>query len=167
LRVGSTDWKESLRSLMADESVRLHVFGIGNPLRGDDGVGLYVTGKLRKLTGPRPRPGVRIHVARANAERELSKVDPGAARVLIFDAVDAKLPPGGVLFSPLEGSKFGYFATHNVPLKLIPSIASHTENVFIAGVQPSDTEFGEGLSDVVRASADELVGLAMAALGGK
>jgi Ni,Fe-hydrogenase maturation factor len=62
-----------------------------------------------------------------------------------------------VVFAGLGDTRYGFFATHNVPLKLLPSVEGHSKRVSILGVQPGCLEVGEEISPEVRASAEDVV----------
>lgn len=74
------------------------VIGFGNPLLGDDGVGLRVIDELRRLSVGEPGslpPGTRL--VRAGApSTDLLPVIRDARALLLIDAVDAGRPPGSV-----------------------------------------------------------------------
>jgi Ni,Fe-hydrogenase maturation factor len=74
--------------------------------------------------------------------------------------------PGEVILASLGDSKFGFFATHNIPLSLIPSLSANLENVYVGGVEPGELEVGEGLSDSVRSSVAKITSVVESALRG-
>lgn len=160
------DWKAELSEILGDVRTPLHLLGVGNPLKSDDSVGIFIVSRLATRLGRRPRRNVFVHPPGQTPERLLSRVDCGKDRVLIFDAVAAGRQPGQVVLASLGDSKFGYFATHNVPLRLLPGVAANPSNVYVAGIEPESLEVGEELSDVVQASADDLSAVVESALGG-
>jgi hydrogenase maturation protease len=85
----------------------------------------------------------------------LSKVE--AESVIIFDAIEHDSEPGSIIFARLGDTRFGFFATHNIPFKLIPCLSANLENVFVLGIQPRNIDIGEGLSETVLDSANEVV----------
>jgi len=128
-------------------------------------VGLYITDQLRR--GLRSRlPSLKVISAVSYPELALSRIDLQASRALIFDAVETGEPAGSIVFACVDDTKYGFFATHNFPLKLHPVVRENSKNVFILGVQPEDLGIGEGLSDVVRAAAGRVVDVVAAQLGG-
>jgi len=128
-------------------------------------VGLAIASELRRTLGASPTRGYRIHKATPMPERLLAKLAKSSARILIFDAVEASRNPGEIVCTGLGESKYGYFATHNIPLRLIPGLESRLDDVYLVGVQPLSVEIGEGLSDVVRDSAARIVATVTDALG--
>jgi hydrogenase 3 maturation protease len=143
------------------------MLGAGNPIRGDDGVGLAIASELRHSLGARPARGFRIHQNTLSPERLLSKLAASPGRIVIFDAVEASRAPGDIVCCKLSDSRYGYFATHNIPLRLIPGLESRADDIYLVGVQPLTVEVGEGLSDVVKGSAARIVAAVTDAVGAR
>jgi hydrogenase maturation protease len=158
-------WESGLRSALSRCPGSIDLMGVGNPIRGDDSVGLAIASELRQTLGANPARGYRIHKTTLAPERLLSKLALSSGRILIFDAVEASREPGAIVCATLGESKYGYFATHNIPLRLIPGLESRINDVFLVGVQPLSVEIGEGLSDVVRESAAQIVAAVTDAVG--
>ena len=76
---------------------------------------------------------------------------------MVIDAVEAQKEPGTIVCARLSETKFGFFATHNVPLRLVPGVAENAADTFVVGIQPESVGVGEGLSDVVKKSSERLV----------
>jgi hydrogenase 3 maturation protease len=148
-------WKPLLSHAISTGS-EVDLVGVGNPLRGDDGVGLAIVAKLRRRLGARSG-NLRIHEPSSMPERLLSRLALEGRRVVLFDAVEAASPGGQIVCSKLSETKYGYFATHNVPLKLIPGLESRPEEIYIVGVQPESMEVGEGLSPAATKAAESIV----------
>jgi hydrogenase maturation protease len=150
-------WRESLLDTIADGRSPVHLMGVGNELRADDAAGLEVASSLRRKLGTTPAPGVKIHASTPVPERLLSKLASGKGRIVVFDAVEASAEPGAVVFRSMADTKYGFFGTHNIPLKLVPGLEGRLCDVFLVGVQPASVEVGSGLSDAVRGSVREIV----------
>ena len=146
------DWQARLQDAL-ESGGSTDLVGVGNSLRSDDAVGLEIASELRSRLGAAPARGVRIHSPSLMPERLLSKLASKEGRIIVFDAVEASKPPGEIVCSKLGETKYGYFATHNVPLRLIPGLSDRQQDVFVVGVQPQSLEVGEGLTDIVRDSA--------------
>jgi len=162
----SEPWEAKLREVLLDSHTPLHLIGAGNPLRRDDSVGLELVSQLVTKLGRNPRKNVLLHPPDVATERQLSRIDCGKERVLIFDAVASGRLPGQVILASLGDSKFGYFATHNVPIRIIPGVAENPANVYVAGIEPESLEVGEGLTATVNASARRVSMIVESALGG-
>jgi hydrogenase 3 maturation protease len=135
----------------------VHLVGIGNPIKQDDALGIEIVSRLRRRLGPHPLPKMKIHPPTLMPERLLVRLSSGKARIVLFDAIDAGKEPGTLVCAKLEDTKFGYFATHNVPLRILPSFKNLDGNVRVVGIQPADVDVGEGLSSEVEKSCERLV----------
>jgi hydrogenase maturation protease len=146
-----------LREAVAGLGSPVHLVGAGNELRKDDAVGLEVISALRSRLGSVPAPGVTIHASTPMPERLLSKLASAEGRIIIFDAVEASAQPGAVVFRPMADTKYGFFGTHNIPLRLVPGLEGRLGDIFLVGVQPGSLEVGTGLCRSVRDSVLEIV----------
>jgi hydrogenase maturation protease len=155
--VGDKKWETGLRTALTRGSGAIDLLGVGNPIRGDDAVGLTIASELRRTLGAIPAKGFRIHMPTSAPERLLSKLAGTSEKILIFDAVEASKEPGEIVCASLAESKYGFFATHNIPIRLIPGLEARVDDVYLVGVQPQSLEVGEELSDVVRESAAQVV----------
>lgn len=135
-------------------------------MRSDDGVGLEVIRTLRSALRLASAPGVKVHPVSAMPERAISKLASEGARMVIFDAVEAAREPGEIVFSRLADTKYGFFATHNIPFRLVPGLAARGNDVLIVGVQPESLEVGEHLSETARASVKKIVAAVAELVGG-
>ena len=149
-------WQQNLAKCLSG-ATPIHLVGVGNPIGRDDSVGLHVISALRHRLGARPRPNVRIHQPALDPERTLANLGGKMESVVIFDAVECNRDPGHIFCAKLSDSRFGFFATHNVPLKLIPGFEASLADAWIVGVQPDDTGVGEDMTEIVRHSAELLV----------
>jgi len=161
------DWELVAESWLGDASQSIvHIIGVGNPIRQDDSVGLEIVSSLRRELGSRPSPGVIIHRPSLMPERLLSKAAAEGGRVMIFDAVQANREPGAVVCASLAETKFGFFATHNIPLRLIPDVAGSLGRSLIVGVQPESLDVGETLSATAQEAKRKVVAAVGAMIGG-
>jgi hydrogenase 3 maturation protease len=161
------DWVRAVGDFFAwSRPGRFVLFGVGNPIRRDDSVGLYIATRLRSSLGPAPSPRVNIRRPVNHAELGLSRLDIRSSRLLLFDAVEAGRPPGSIVFANMLETKYGFFATHNIPLRMLPSVMDNGENVFVLGVQPHDLGIGEGPSEFLRPIAEEVVSVVSGCIRG-
>jgi hydrogenase maturation protease len=141
-------------------SIRVLVLGLGNPLRGDDGVGCRVTEELarRELS-----PGVEVLDGGAGG-LDLMDLMEGRERVVVVDAADVGRPAGEfVRFTPdqarLAQAADG-FSLHHVGLGEVLALAGALgwalPEIVVFGVQPAELGWGEGLSPAVEAALPAL-----------
>ena len=161
------EWRTRLSETIARRPVPLHLVGVGSELRKDDAAGLAIVSDLISMLGPAPAPDLKIHGVSSSPERLLSKLSSETGKIVIFDAVEASRDPGDVVFCSLSDTKYGFFATHNVPIRLVPGLAARERDIRLVGVQPGSLEVGEGLTEPVRKSVEQIVAVVAGGLGGK
>lgn len=151
------EWTRELGAFLSSVgSEKLVLLGVGNPIKSDDSVGLYIADRLRKVLRSSPR--LRVRSAPSYPELILSRIDLQSSRLLIFDAVETGRSAGSIVLASIKDTEYGFFATHNLPLKLHPSVTENREKVSVLGVQPGDLGIGEGMNPIVQAAAENVVG---------
>jgi hydrogenase 3 maturation protease len=141
------------------------VLGVGNRLKGDDGVGCWVVDLLNSLPAPQGKGAMAIEAIDAGTvpENYLGLiVDRKPERVLIVDACLFEGKPGAFcLFdrARLENLMLPNFSTHTPPLSLIAQLIFETTGaeVYLLGIQPQRRNFGAGLSQALSAALPEIV----------
>ncbi len=140
---------------------RAVVIGLGNPLMGDDGLGLAALERLRAQW--RLAPGVEL-VDGGTWGLTLLPVIEAADRLLLIDAIDTGGAPGTL--HVLELAQIPrYLATkispHEVDLRDVLALAelrgTLPQDTVAIGLQPAAVTLSAELSDVVRLQLDELV----------
>jgi hydrogenase maturation protease len=155
-RKRSDPWRRELSKCILGSAVPVHLVGVGNPIRHDDAAGLELVTTLRRRLHQAGRGRLRIHPASSSPERLLTRLASEGEQVIVFDAVEARREAGAIVCARLGDTKFGYFATHNVPLRLVPGVSEESGRIFLVGIQPGSLEVGEGLSEPVMAALEEL-----------
>ncbi len=137
------------------------ILGLGNPLRGDDGLGARVVEALASETLP---PGVEVLDAGTPGVGLLNLIE-GRRRVILVDAADMGRVPGSIArFRPgeaaLEGSPGGV-SLHSSgvaeALALGRALALPLPEMVVFGVQPARLDWGQGLSPEVEAAMASVV----------
>ena len=148
-------------AVSSDEAKHTLILGLGNPLLGDEGIGVRV---VEELKGRELPDGVVVHEG-GTAGLGLIGLMEGYQRVIIVDAADMGQPPGHVVrFTPSEVQ----FKTAEAPLSLHQiglgealAVAEALEmapaELIIIGVQPSRLEMGVGLSPEVEGAIPQIV----------
>lgn len=138
---------------MPSRSTKTRIIGIGNPLMGDDGVGIAAVECLRAMALPE---GVEA-VDGGTCGLTLLDLMEGAGTVILVDAVETGKPPGTVVrFTPeevvlpegeaapsLHEAGLAQVLTLGREMDLLPS------EIVIYGVQPASVECRLGLSPSV------------------
>jgi len=140
---------------------RTLILGLGNPLLGDEGIGVRVGEELSGLELP---AGVEV-VEGGTAGLGLIGLMEGYQRVIIVDAADMGRPPGHVVrFTPSEVQ----FKTAEAPLSLhqiglgealvvAEALEMAPDELVIIGIQPGWIETGVGLSPEVEGAIPQVV----------
>lgn len=141
-RRGTTEDKSTIRH----PSVLL---GIGNPDRGDDGVGPYVA-SLVKASGWLCYD---VGTAPENFTGVVRKHQP--ERLVLVDAADMGSPPGTIRRIPRDKIQDVGWGTHQLPLyHVIDYLADTvTGSITLIGIQPANTDYGAPMSPEVRKAA--------------
>jgi hydrogenase 3 maturation protease len=138
---------------------RFAVLGIGNDLKGDDGIGWYVVDKLSKeFKDDKDLLFVKTSVP----ENHVKQINEFAPKMLIIiDAADFKKYPGTV--KTIKGYQVSesFVSTHTTPLtlflRLYESEDAVKKNVMLIGIQRKSNEFGQPINEPVRKAGDKLV----------
>jgi hydrogenase 3 maturation protease len=144
---------EALRDRL--EGKRVVVLGVGNPMRGDDGIGPCLADRLQG--------NVSATVVTAGDVPENYLGPVAAARpevVVIVDAAELGAAPGEMAIVEVNELAAGRAAlgwaasTHNASLRLfIKVLQSEIQtDVFLLGVQPASMAFGAPMSQAVVAA---------------
>jgi hydrogenase maturation protease len=150
------DWPDS-----SDEVRHVLILGLGNPLLGDEGIGVRVVEELQGLELP---DGVTV-VEGGTAGLGLIGLMEGYQKVIIVDAADMGHPPGCVVrFTPLEAqlkTVEAPLSLHQIGLGEVLTLAEALEvapaEQIIIGVQPSQVEMGAGLSPEVERAIPKII----------
>jgi hydrogenase maturation protease len=146
---------------MSISKPRVVVIGLGNPLMGDDGLGLVALERLR-----------REYVLAPNVElvdggtwgMNLLPVIEDADELILIDAIDIAAAPGTPV--RLEHARLPrYLATkispHQVDLRDVLALAelrgTLPADTVALGLQPAHVELQDGLSHILRSRVDDLV----------
>lgn len=149
-------------------TARTVVMGVGNPLLGDDGLGLAA---LERLSERWELQGDVDLVDGGTWGLSLLPIIEDATRLLLLDAIDIGAAPGTAVEIPREGLP-RYFAAklspHQIDLSEIFALAELRGTMpcvaMAIGIQPATIALSDGLTGSVKAQLDELVRRAVAVL---
>ena len=141
---------------------RTVVIGLGNPIMGDDGLGIAALERLREMWDIPPEVEL---VDGGTWGLNLLPIIEDAERVLLIDAIDVAARPGTETVIPRERLP-RYLATkispHQVDLCDVLALAelrgTLPEHTTAVGLQPERVEMSSELSPTLRAGLDGLVG---------
>jgi hydrogenase maturation protease len=137
------------------------VLAVGNPLMGDDGLGLAALGRLRERFVL--DPFVELVDGGTDGVRLLPVVED-AGRLLVLDAVRTGAEPGTLVTLRAEDLPEALplaVSPHQIDLREIFALAALRETLprelVVLGLEPERVEFGEGLGPRVSRGIDALV----------
>ena len=141
---------KGLDILLSRKGEKILFVGIGNVLKKDDGVGVYISRKIKN------RGLVSSLTVEASIENYIGKIITLNPDILILiDCAEMKLPVGSFRLMTLNHIEDLTFNTHNISLRRLSEF--FTMEVYILGIQPEDIDFGENISYLVKEVADKII----------
>jgi hydrogenase 3 maturation protease len=141
---------ESLAKLLLHRNRKILFVGVGNLLRQDDGIGPYISSRIRESDNIKV---INVEVSLENYIGKINSVDHDT--LVLIDCVDMKNPPGTYELMPVTQVKDLTFNTHNISLKRISEFFRN--EVLILAVQPENIGFGENLSYIVQDAGNKII----------
>lgn len=137
------------------------IIGIGNILRGDDGIGIKILLRLQDIF--RGSPDFEL-IDYGTAGLDLLSVIENYTEVLLIDAFDAGLEHGKLMIFRLEEGDYknhgANFSTHELTLagifQLYKGLGIKTP-VYVAGIQVEDVTYGGKISMELNSRLDSIV----------
>jgi hydrogenase 3 maturation protease len=139
-----------LNTLLSQKDKEILFAGIGNLLRSDDGVGVYISSKIKS------RPfisSVSVEVSIENYVGKINSLKPDL--LVLIDCIDMNTAPGTYKLFELKQIADFTFNTHNISLKRMHEFFDMP--VLLLGIQPENIDFGEKLSYLVKSIADKII----------
>jgi hydrogenase 3 maturation protease len=138
-----------LKKLLSQKDKRILFVGIGNLLKMDDGVGVYISQHIKN------RGNISALTVETSIENYIGKINSLNPHILVLiDCVDIKSAPGAFKLMQVSQIHDLTFNTHNISLKRISEFFKMP--VFILGIQPEKVDFGENISYLVRNIAEKI-----------
>jgi len=132
---------------------KIVIVGMGNPLKGDDGLGPYL---IKRLKGK-----VRAHLidggsAPENYVGKIASLKPDT--ILVIDACDLGWTPGRMELIEIEKMRNTGYSTHNTsPGVFMNYLKEETgADVFMLAVQPKEVRLGDGVSSPVERAMERI-----------
>lgn len=124
--------------------------GIGNVLRCDDGVGVYIA---RQIGVKKNLDSLVVEVSIENYIQKINRLNPGL--LVLIDTVHFGREPGYSEIRPVDDIRDYIINTHNISLKRVTEFFHMP--VYILGIQPGNLSIGERLTTKVKKTADRLI----------
>jgi len=139
-----------LKKLLSQKDKKILFVGIGNLLKMDDGVGVYISSNINN-TG-----NILSLTVEASIENYIGKINSLKPDILILiDCVDLKAATGTYKLLSLKQIQDLTFNTHNISLRRLSEFFGMP--VFVLGIQPEKIDFGENISYLVKDVADNII----------
>lgn len=141
---------KELIKLKSQEDKKILFVGIGNLLKTDDGVGVYISKRIQnraKISSLTVEVGIENYIGKINS------MDPDI--LVLIDCTDMRSSSGTFKLLSINQIHDLTFNTHSISLKRLSEFFRMP--VYILGIQPEKIDFGENLSYLVRNVADRII----------
>lgn len=134
---------------------KLAVLGVGSELRGDDGVGPYLSEKLSSFNSE-SFLSINGDLVPENFTRDLKKFRPD--NIIIIDAAFMEKSAGDIEIVRINDLIGISFSSHSMPLSVLGKylLQEIGANVYILGIQAINIDFGSEISLEVREAANKI-----------
>jgi len=146
------------------------IIGMGNNLKQDDAVGIYVAEGVRKRLTSNDVTVINVEDVLENYV--FSIADNECENVLIIDAVhlNDEGDTGSIIFGKLNelNEVINNYSTHKLSLFLSGKVLEHyNKKIWLLGIKVREIDFGIGLTKKVKKSADIIIQLLVSSLNCK
>ena len=143
--IGVMALMQELREYFGEDARRVVLVGIGNPMRGDDGVGVKIIERLEEMG----LTGVMLLNTETVPEAFTGKVESyEPTHVLLLDAANFGGRPGETRL--IDSTHIGgqAISTHSLPLSIFISYIEKSLGitVLLLGIQPKTVTFGDEMT---------------------
>lgn len=141
---------DELLYLLSQKDKKILFAGIGNLLKSDDGVGVYISSRIENNDNI---SSLNAEVSIENYIGKINRLNPDI--LIIIDCMELNSMPGiWTLLSPQQIVD-NTFNTHNISLQKLSELFKMP--VHILGIQPEKIDFGENISYLVKDAADKII----------
>ena len=133
------------------------LMGIGNELKGDDGIGNIIAREFQRMV-PDGWLSIPCETVPENFTGVVKRESPDT--LVIIDAAEMGLSPGEFRIIPKSKLNSGVIGTHGMPLKhLVSYLEEHAGKIIFIGVQPGEMRIGGRISKEVELGKAKLIGI--------
>jgi hydrogenase maturation protease len=143
---------EELHKLLQLKDKKILFVGIGNLLKMDDGVGVYISSKIKNTNYI---SALTVEVSLENYIGKINSLNPDI--LVLIDCVEMNSPPGTYKLISIDEVHDLTFNTHNISLKRFREFFKMP--VYLLGIQPEKVKFGENISYLVKEEAKKIVNI--------
>jgi hydrogenase 3 maturation protease len=152
--VTDVDIEQEIRKFISGAE-KIAILGVGNDLRTDDGIGLYIINNLSS-----EHPNLLIENVGSVPEAFARPIaDFGASRIIMVDAADMLKSPGHIELVTKDRIGGIAISTHRMPLSFLMTYLEQQTGgeTILLGIQPKSIEFGEGLTPELEEVAQKII----------
>jgi hydrogenase 3 maturation protease len=143
---------EVLHKLLQLKDKKILFVGIGNLLKMDDGVGVYISSKIKNTSSI---SALTVEVSLENYIGKINSLNPDI--LVLIDCVEMNSTPGTYKLMSIGQINDFTFSTHNISLKRFQEFFKMP--VYLLGIQPEKVKFGENISYIVKEEAKKIVNI--------
>jgi hydrogenase maturation protease len=143
---------EDLTRLLSEKNGKILFVGIGNVLKKDDGIGVWIS---QRINHSESVIALTVEVSIENYIGKINSLRPDI--LVLIDCVEMHLDPGSIKLFDISQVSDCTFNTHNISLKKISSFFRMP--VYMLGIQPEKIDFGEKISYLVRDAGNKIIEL--------
>jgi hydrogenase 3 maturation protease len=143
---------EDLDRLLRQKDKKILFVGIGNLLKMDDGVGVYISSNIKNSSSIL---ALTVEVSLENYIGKINSLNPDI--LVLIDCVDMKSAPGTYKLMVISQLNDLTFNTHNISLRRLTEFFKMP--VYLLGIQPEKINFGENMSYLVKEEARKIVNI--------
>ena len=143
---------EELKKLLLKNDKRILFVGIGNLLKKDDGVGVYISSGISNRLNIE---ALTVEVSLENYIGKINRIDPDI--LVLIDCMEMGSVPGTSKLMSVSKLDDLTFNTHNISLKRLSEFFKMP--VYLLGIQPEKIDFGENMSYLVREEAEKIINI--------
>jgi hydrogenase 3 maturation protease len=141
---------DELNKLLERKEKKVLFVGIGNLLKMDDGIGVYISSKIEN------KGNISAINAETSIENYIGKINGLNPDILVLiDCLEMNSSPGTCKLLDICEIEDLTFNTHNISVRRLSEFFDMP--VFILGIQPEKIDFGENISYLVRNVADQII----------
>jgi hydrogenase 3 maturation protease len=142
-------FRELLR-LMSQEDKQILFVGIGNLLKMDDGVGVYISKRIKNKGNV---SSLTVEVSIENYIGKINSLNPDI--LVLIDCADLNSTTGTFRLLSLSQIQDLTFNTHSISLKRLSEFFRMP--VYVLAIQPGIIDFGENLSYLIKNVANRII----------
>ncbi|MCM8804922.1 MAG: hydrogenase maturation protease [Candidatus Omnitrophica bacterium] len=142
------------RILKRIKKERVLIIGIGNRLKGDDGVGSILAEKLKEKNKKENLLIIDAENMPENYIGIIRRFSPSL--ILIIDAIDFGSFSGDFRIFEIKEIKDTTFSTHNFSILLFKKLINKSD-IYLLGIQPENLNLQEGLSYKVNLAIEKII----------